>query len=434
LNSVTKRVKAILTVALAAVAIAVASPAGAQTVTVQAANLPTPLRGIDVSSYQGNIDWNAVKASGIDYAMVRIGNTQYGLDNKFAQNVMGATAAGIRVGCYVYTYAKNANEAAQDAHLALAAMQQFPVTFPVALDLEDPSQEKLSPQTLADITNTFCSIIYEGGYTPMIYSYKNWMVQKMPPATWDHWVAHYADATDYPYPHAMWQYSAKGKVAGIAGSVDMNFLYKDYFTKIVQEGFVKDGDLTYYYHNWKRVNGMRYVNGVRYYFDENGAMLKDRTMTDGDGNTVRVCKDGHVVMITVEMRQYAKAQEQALVAAQAAYQQAVAYAPQAAKAAQDAAALIPALQQQAQNDTNVMNTAFAAASADPTNVDLITTLATAQQAAANSNNQLAAAQAKAAQLQQAAVNAQNDVPAKAAAIAAQQQALAAAQAAIVIPD
>lgn len=415
---------------MAAVVTAVSTAAFTGGMDAQAAVLQQPILGIDVSAYQGDIDWNQVRASGITYAMVRVGNVSYGLDNKFVQNVIAATQAGIRVGCYIYSYATNATEAAQDAQFAVAAMQQFPVTFPVALDMEDPSLENLDKQTLADIANTFCGIVYEAGYTPLVYSYRNWLVNKIPPIAYDHWVAQYASNNTYPYPFTIWQYSSKGTVAGVGGNVDMDLLYKDYFNMIVQDGTVQDGDITYVYSNWKRMNGFRYVDGVRYFYDVNGNRVTDKTWNDSDNDIIRVCKDGHVVEITAEMQVYAQTQQTNLTAAQQAYDNAVQAQPAAQEALTAAQAQLPALQQQAENDLTNMNNLAAAAAADPTNADLAAQLAAAQAQAVTSNQALADAQTNIQNLQ----NQINDVEVKRQALEAQQKETAAALAAVVVPE
>ena len=132
-------------------------------------------KGIDVSQWQGAINWQAVKAGGADFAMIRIGNCKYGLDTRFAENMIGASAAGLRVGCYVYTYATNVQEAIADATLAVQAMAPFQVSFPVAIDMEDSVHKTLNPLQQAEIVNAFCSVIYQAGYSPMVYaSWSGW--------------------------------------------------------------------------------------------------------------------------------------------------------------------------------------------------------------------------------------------------------------------
>ena len=230
-------------------------------------------RGIDVSAWQGPIDWQAVKNSGVTYAMIRVGNTEYGMDEYFAQNMIGANAAGLRVGVYVYTYATNALEAIQEAQFVLAAVAPFTVSFPIAIDIEDEVHKPLSPAQQAEIANAFCATVYNAGYTPMVYASRNWFLTRMAPVAWDHWVAQYNDYCDYP-GYAMWQATSKGSVPGIAGNVDINYLFKDYFTQIIANGFQTRAGNTYYYKNYKQQVGLQTVENKLYFFDATGAMYK----------------------------------------------------------------------------------------------------------------------------------------------------------------
>lgn len=273
------------------------------------------VRGIDVSSWQGDINWGAVADSGVKFAMIRLGNIEYGLDSNFAQNIVGAGAVGIRAGVYVYTYAENVQEAITEAAFAVAAMSQFPVSFPVAIDFEDKSLRSLTPEQQAEIVNAFCTVIYNAGYTPMVYSNKNWFMTRMGYVPWDHWVAEYADSCTYPGAYTIWQASDKGKVPGIAGNVDIDYLFHDYFSEIIPNGLLTRGGDTYLFRNYLRQVGMQQENGVTYFFGADGRMVRDLTTADAEGNIIRMCKDGHVVVITAAA-QAAAAQAQ-LIAQQA---------------------------------------------------------------------------------------------------------------------
>ena len=398
----------------------------------EAATLPVAYLGVDVSSYQGNIDWTQVASSGVTFAMVRIGNTKYGLDTKFAQNVVNATNAGLRVGAYVYTYATTPEEAAADAALAVDTMSGYPITFPVALDIEDKSQKNLPASTQAAIVNTFCEILENAGYTCVVYTNKNWFETKLAPVAWDHWVAQYGSACTYTQPYSMWQYYCTATIPGISGKVDVNYLYEDYFNEIIPNGQVTIDGLTYNYSNWLRTNGFRTENGVTYFYDVNGNKVTDKTVTTDDGTIIRMCKDGHVVKSTAEIRSYAataRANLQSAVNALSTAQNALA----AAQAAYDSAlAAYQPVQAQIDQAAQVATQAAAAYQASPTDANL--------QAAATA----AVAQYQAL-LQQDVVtnyttaqtnltNCQNDVNTRAVAVqAAQAEATAAAEAAN-IPD
>lgn len=238
----------------------------------QARPVQAAQQGIDVSKWQGTINWGAVKNSGISFAMIRCGNIKYGLDTSFIYNMTAANAAGIRTGVYCYTYALNAAQAIQEAQFVVAACQNFTVSFPIAIDLEDQTHLGLSPQQQAEIVNAFCAVIYNAGYTPMVYASRSWFVDRMGPVGWDHWVAQYNSVCDYPGAYAMWQYTCQGKVAGISGMVDMDLLNKDYFTLIKQTGFDTRNGSTYYYQNYKRVVGLQNIDSKLYFFDNFGAM------------------------------------------------------------------------------------------------------------------------------------------------------------------
>ncbi len=262
-----KTVKLAAAAAAAALVIALAVPGvGMETQAAQA-------KGIDVSSYQGAIDWQSVKNSGVSFAMIRVGNTAYGIDSYFAQNMIGANAAGLRVGCYVYTYATTAAQAVQEAQFVLSAVAPYTVSFPIAIDVEDQVHKSLTAAQQAEIVNAFCATIYNAGYTPMVYASRNWFLERMGPVAWDHWVAQYNTYCDYP-GYAMWQASSSGSVPGIAGRVDVDYLFKDYFTLIVANGFsVRNGN-TYYYKNYKQQVGLQTIENKLYFFDATGAMYK----------------------------------------------------------------------------------------------------------------------------------------------------------------
>ncbi len=417
-------IKVCLAAAAAACLLAV-TPAGA--VKAEAA----AVSGIDVSSYQGDIDWNAVAASGVKFAMVRIGNTKYGLDSKFTQNVVAANAAGIRVGAYVYSYALNETEAAADAQLAVSAMASVPISFPVAIDLEDSSQKSLTPAQLQSIANTFCSVVYAAGYHPMVYSYKNWFSERMGATAWDHWVANYSSAMGFP--GTMWQYSSSGSVAGIAGNCDMDYVLKDYFTAIPANGLSTQNGATYYFVNYRKQFGMQTIGGLQYFFDGTGAMVKNQTITDAQNNIIRMCKDGHVVVITAEQQTQAAqlkavSDQQAALLVQCQNEQAA-----AEQQAQTAAAQYQALQAQFEQAAATAQAAAANAAALPIQENLNLQAVTALQ--------LQQAQTSAADAQKTAAALQTAAQAAAAQTTAQTQAAATAKAAsdaaqllVVIPD
>lgn len=143
--------------------------------------------GIDVSKYQGNIDWNAVRASGVSFAFIKAYSSYSGVDPYFDRNIRGANAVGIRTGVYVYSYATTPEAAAAEAAAVVALLQNYTVSFPVVIDIEDSSQKPLSPETLAAIANVFCATVENAGYYPMVYSNTYWFTNKIGPVGYDKW-------------------------------------------------------------------------------------------------------------------------------------------------------------------------------------------------------------------------------------------------------
>lgn len=248
--------------------------------------------GIDVSIYQGSIRWPEVASTGISFAMIRLGTTKKGIDPYFAVNMQGASSVGIRTGVYVYSYATTPEQAAVEANMVLQNVQDKIVSFPIAIDLEDSVQAGLSPTQLADIANTFCSIIQGAGYYPMIYANKNWFTNRIGATGFDKWVAQYGPVCEYPNP-AIWQYTSSGAVAGINGRVDMNYLFKDYASIIIPNGFVNRNGKTYYYNNFRmQMGGWADINGGKYLFNPAGEM---QTGWFADGvNTQYLQPDGRM--------------------------------------------------------------------------------------------------------------------------------------------
>ncbi len=231
-------------------------------------------KGIDVSSWQGEINWGAVKDSGVEFAMIRCGNLAYGLDERFVSNIAGASAAGLRVGVYCYTYAMTPAEAMQEAAFVVALCQNAGISYPIAIDLEDSCHKELSPEEQAGIVNAFCTVVYNAGYTPMVYSNVNWFNTRLAPVPWDHWVAQYNDVLEYQGVYTIWQYSGQGSVPGIAGKVDLDYCIQDYEALIPESGFLSVGGNTFYFSNYRRQFGLKNIGEKLYYFDQLGTMIQ----------------------------------------------------------------------------------------------------------------------------------------------------------------
>ena len=203
---------------------------------------PGFFKGIDVSEHQGVIDWNAVKADGYDFAMIRTG---YGreapnqVDKYFAANVKGARDAGLHIGAYHYSYADSAQDALNEVNFMLKILGDTPFDYPIVLDLEDPSQQKLGKQVLTDIAVTFMSALREAGYYPMLYSNLNWannLLDMSRLKDYDLWLALWQNSTPTYNSYTMWQYTSDGSVKGINGRVDMDYCYVDYASYIKANG------------------------------------------------------------------------------------------------------------------------------------------------------------------------------------------------------
>lgn len=213
-------------------------------------------KGIDVSTYQGTIDWKKVKENGVDFAMVRAGIRGYGIssdgidgklvqDARYTENMNGAISNNIEVGVYFFTQAINEQEAIEEANFTLSLIKKYKITYPIAIDTEESSHpnklgraDKLTVEQRTKVVKAFCETIEKAGYEPMIYANKWWLKDNLDMSklsSYSIWLAHYTGATqddplakpsDYEGKYIMWQYTDKGTVDGIIGNVDMNVGYK----------------------------------------------------------------------------------------------------------------------------------------------------------------------------------------------------------------
>lgn len=286
---------------IAGFVLAAAVAAGTFLSTPVTAKAAAPLaKGIDVSKYQGAANWSAVKNAGYSFAFIKAGSAKSGLDPYYAVNMAGATAAGMKVGVYVYSYATTVEGAMTEAQFAIAAMEPYSVSYPVVYDLEDSIHKNMSPDQLAALTVAFCSTVQQAGYYPMVYSSKNWMVGKIAATPYDKWIAQYNTVCEYPNP-AFWQYSSSGVVAGINGSVDVNYQFKDYSNLIVANGFVDRAGGRYYYKNYRMQYGFIEDGGKRYFMNADGTLYKKGWLGDSLNMMYMDTKDGHMLTDLVEI-------------------------------------------------------------------------------------------------------------------------------------
>lgn len=199
------------------------------------------MRGIDVSQHNGNIDWAKVKASGIDFAIIRIAYGQRAIDPKAKQNIEGAISVSMPFGVYTYSYALNIENAKNEANLVINTLAPYKdkITYPVVIDMEDADYYKSrygmpSNSTLVDICKTECDIFKANGYIPMIYASKSWFDNQLKSDKLngiEKWIAWWKTGADSQFDHneyTIWQYTSNGSVEGINGRVDMNIGYKEY--------------------------------------------------------------------------------------------------------------------------------------------------------------------------------------------------------------
>lgn len=198
--------------------------------------------GIDVSTFQGEIDWTQVKASGVEFAMIRAGFRGYGEsgaiheDAHFVQNIQGALGAGLEVGVYFFSQAVTEEEAREEAQSVLNWISPYTITYPVVFDwetVEDTTARThgLEPELVANCAKAFCDAVQEAGYMPMIYFNRNQGYNVYDLAQlggYEFWLAGYTAIPDFTYSFQMWQYSSEGTVPGIEGPVDLNICMVDY--------------------------------------------------------------------------------------------------------------------------------------------------------------------------------------------------------------
>ncbi|MBO4679301.1 MAG: hypothetical protein J5626_06495 [Lachnospiraceae bacterium] len=201
----------------------------------------TGLFGIDVSTWNGTIDWNQVAKSGVSYAIIRCGyrgTTLGGLveDNKFATNIKNATGAGIKVGVYFFTQAVSEAEAVEEASMCLSLVEGYKLSYPIFIDVESGSGNArangLSKESRTAIVKAFCKTISNSGYKAGIYANKNWFTNKINTSEltgYTIWLAQYSSAPTYTATrYDLWQYSSQGSIKGISGNVDLDLSYLGY--------------------------------------------------------------------------------------------------------------------------------------------------------------------------------------------------------------
>ncbi|MBQ7415839.1 MAG: glycoside hydrolase family 25 protein [Oscillospiraceae bacterium] len=193
--------------------------------------------GIDVSSHQEVIDWAAVKASGIEFAIIRLGYRGYEtgtlhVDERAAENLAGARSAGLQIGAYFFSQAISTDEALEEAEFALQVLSGTQLDLPLVYDWEYVSESartgQLDTPTLMACVEAFCDRVGQAGYEPMIYFNqdlaKNYLELEQL-AYYPFWLAMYTDRMTFPHQIRFWQYSDQGTVPGIEGDVDLDLYF-----------------------------------------------------------------------------------------------------------------------------------------------------------------------------------------------------------------
>ena len=191
--------------------------------------------GVDVSTWQDTVDWEKAKKAGVEFAMIRIGfghnrKNQIVMDNQYKKNIENAKKAGIPVGVYFFSYAKDVYEAREQAQYVVNTLDGITLELPIAFDWENWNNFNSYNISLTDINliaDAFINEVTKHGYQGTLYSSKYYLENIWDVGSKDTWLAHYTSKkSSYSKPYTMWQFSSRGKVDGINGVVDLNVLYK----------------------------------------------------------------------------------------------------------------------------------------------------------------------------------------------------------------
>lgn len=197
------------------------------------------VKGCDVSQWQGNIDFNKVKASGINFVILRAGYGQYTVqkDPTFEDNYKKAKAAGLNVGAYWYSYAGSEADALAEAKTCIEVIKGKKFEYPIYFDLEEQSQFSRGKAFCSALVTAFCSELEKAGYFAGLYISRSPLQQYITAEVANRyalWIAEYGSKCNYNGTYGMWQYSSEGKVSGISGNVDLDICYVDY-PKIIKD-------------------------------------------------------------------------------------------------------------------------------------------------------------------------------------------------------
>lgn len=191
--------------------------------------------GIDVSKWQGDIDFSKLKSAGVEFVIIRIGsstgiNGENFIDSKFIQNIKNANSVGIPVGVYFYSYANSVDRAISDAKWIIENIKDYKVELPIAFDWENWGSfntYELSFFGLTNMAKRFMDTVKDAGYDAMLYSSKTYLENIWMSVDYPVWLAHYTKNTNYAGDYSYWQICSNGRVDGINGDVDIDIRYID---------------------------------------------------------------------------------------------------------------------------------------------------------------------------------------------------------------
>ena len=196
-------------------------------------------KGIDVSVWQGDIDFYKVKKSGIDFVIIRAGYGNGNKDKWFEENYRKAKAAGLDAGAYWYSYAASVSDAFDEALSAAKVLKGKTFEYPIYFDIEEQKQISKGQDFCSSLISTFCSKMETLGYFAGFYTSLSAAMHAVSPAVrkrYAFWIAQWNDRCTYDGTYGLWQYSSKGSVEGISGRVDMDYAYIDYPSIIKKSG------------------------------------------------------------------------------------------------------------------------------------------------------------------------------------------------------
>ena len=199
--------------------------------------------GVELSKQNGDVNFNSMKAAGVDYVMIRLGGRGYStgqisLDENFKKNIEGAAAAGLDIGVYFYSQAISQEEAIQEVNFVIQNLEPYRanVKYPIAFDMEFVANDtaridSLTKDEKTNIATSFLESVKAAGYVPMIYGDKEWLIKEIDLArlqSYDVWLVQEQELPDYPYQFTMWQYSTEGVVNGVSGDANLNISFVGY--------------------------------------------------------------------------------------------------------------------------------------------------------------------------------------------------------------